>query len=178
MKLGAIPLWLKWVLSVTIFAGLLVLLVVYVHGAGGNGPGSGDNPAAEARANRTGQIVTAQRSGAPPDGADEIAHASAGPGARDSGRHAYARRPPRRQRSRAARAMQPTRAPTAIPAAVPLPRAHGRLCLPVRRARRFANQRAGLVHGRQHGSRSGLTGAAQPRVPSLMAAAWRGILAI
>ena len=60
MRLAASPLWLKWVLSVTFFAGLLVALVIYVHGAGDRGPGSAENPAAEARANRLGQIVTAQ----------------------------------------------------------------------------------------------------------------------
>jgi len=59
MRLPAVPLWLKWVLSVLVFGAMLVALVVFVRDSGGAGPAA-ENPAAEAQANRLGQIVTRQ----------------------------------------------------------------------------------------------------------------------
>jgi len=55
----AVPLWLKWLLSVLVFGGMFVALVVFVRGSGGPTPVD-QNRGAEAQANRLGQIVTAQ----------------------------------------------------------------------------------------------------------------------
>jgi len=59
MRLPAVPLWLKWVLSVLVFGAMLVALVVFVRDSGGTGPAA-ENPAAVAQANRLGQIVIRQ----------------------------------------------------------------------------------------------------------------------
>jgi len=58
MSMPVVPLWLKWVLSLLVFGGMLVALVVVVRGSGPTP--TTENPAAEAQANRLGQIVTAQ----------------------------------------------------------------------------------------------------------------------
>lgn len=71
MSMPVVPLWLKWVLSLLVFGGMLVALVVVVRGSG-NPALPTESPAGEAQANRLGQIVTAQ---------DQAVHRAALPGA-------------------------------------------------------------------------------------------------
>ena len=61
MNGGELPLWLRWFLSLTVAAGLVIALVIFVgRNPRGDQGATAQNVAGAAEANREGQIVTAQ----------------------------------------------------------------------------------------------------------------------
>lgn len=60
MRLPAVPLWLKYVLTLAVFVPLSVAAVIYIHGPGAPDTPGSENPAAAAQADHLGRIVSQQ----------------------------------------------------------------------------------------------------------------------